>query len=429
MKKHLLKILVGLSALVITFLAVLFLKKDKYEYKQEIKPPVPANDITYEQYSFNADSGVVIERSTGTLIKIPASAFINSKGEVVKGNVSLSVREFHTSEDLFRSGIPMSIDSSRQGFLASAGMIELRATANGDKLELAENKNAEVSLASFKNAEGYRLYHLKDDKNWNVIDTFANVKNERKSIKLNALNQQLSEDTTDEMIVDLVSDLEATPELVPFKGLQWKVKVKDITEKFQEAMRVHWNDIKISRRGSRYKFDLKLVMSNYGEKEKVFQKFSFFATPVKNGNRLSNKDFDEINRLNDSVKVRIKEEIQRVEKEADLLNSFKINQMGIWNVDKLMNIDDANQYKVGFDFESEFNLDYSKILLYVLYLDENSVVPFNRKAWDKIPLKSGSRVMMKAVLPNGKTAVVDEKDINQQLNNSTKELFFKTKKL
>jgi hypothetical protein len=428
MKKHLFKIFIGLFSLLIVFFLSRYFKKEEYQYKQIIKSPVPANDLSFNQYSFDVDSGIVVERPTGTVIKIPSSAFVNSKGELVKGIVTLKVREFHNPEDLFRSGIPMSIDSSRSSFLASAGMIEIRAMANDENLELASNKSAEISLASFKNAEGYRLYFLKDDKNWTSKDTFVSITNEKKAFKLNSLNQQLTNDTTDEIIVDFVSDFNTAPELIPFKGLQWKVKTKDITDEFQEAMRTSWNKISVSRRGNRYKFNLEMSLRSSGEKEKVIQKFSFFATPTKNGNSLSKNELNDISRANDSVKIRIQEEIERVKKEADLLNSFKISQMGIWNVDKIMKTESTRQFDISFDFEKEFNLDYSNLALYVLFLDDNSVIPFYRKDWNLIPLQNGRKMMFKAVLPNRKIAVVDENVIEQVLSKSSQKLYFTTKR-
>lgn len=48
MKKHILKIILGISTLVLTLVVILFFKKEGQQYKQEIRPPVPANDISFE---------------------------------------------------------------------------------------------------------------------------------------------------------------------------------------------------------------------------------------------------------------------------------------------------------------------------------------------------------------------------------------------
>jgi hypothetical protein len=415
----------GLS---LAFLISSCTKKKPTLYRQEIKPPISANDIPFEQYTFNADSGVVIERPTGTTIKIPASAFINNKGEIVKGNLSLKVREFHSSEDIFRSGIPMSVNNSRSDFLESAGMIELRAFANGDTLELATGKNATISLAAFKNSAGFRLYNLDNSSNWNATDTFSNSSNQRKQIKIDSLNLILS-DTLNDVIFDFLTSYNSTPELVPFKGLQWKINKKDLPEDFEDALRINWDDIKITRKGKKFKFDLKLLNGEWGEKKKVFKKLSFVASPIKNGKTLDRNEVNDLSKLNDSVKVQIEQEIARVKKEADLLNTFSINKMGIWNIDKIMNLPLDGKYQVSFDFENEFNSDIARVAVFVILVDENAVIPFFKEDWGKIPFKKGRKMKLKVLLPNNQIALVDENDVQLTISNATDKLNFKTKRI
>lgn len=415
-------------SLSLSFLISSCTKKKPTLYRQEIKPPISANDIPFEQYTFNADSGVVIERPTGTTIKIPASAFINSKGEIVKGNLSLKVREFHSAEDIFRSGIPMSVNNSRSDFLESAGMIELRAFANEDTLELATGKNATISLAAFKNSAGFRLYNLDNSSNWNATDTFSNNSNQRKQIKIDSLNLILS-DTLNDVIFDFLTSYNSTPELVPFKGLQWKINKKDLPEDFEDALRINWDDIKITRKGKKFKFDLKLLNGEWGEKKKVFKKLSFVASPIRNGKTLDRNEVNDLSKLNDSVKVQIEQEIARVKKEADLLNTFSINKMGIWNIDKIMNLPLDGKYQVSFDFENEFNSDIARVAVFVILVDENAVIPFFKEDWGKIPFKKGRKMKLKVLLPNNQIALVDENDVQLTISNATDKLNFKTKRI
>ena len=68
--------------------------------------------------------------------------------------------------DLLRSGIPMNMGDSANQWLQTAGMIELRAFANGEELQLAEGKELGVELAAKNPADRYSLYYFDQDKNW-----------------------------------------------------------------------------------------------------------------------------------------------------------------------------------------------------------------------------------------------------------------------
>ena len=152
----------------------------KTNYEQKVEPPIAASDIAWSLFTFKQDTAITIHTSKGSTIKIDPNTFIHSNGSAVSNQILLKFREMHTVSDIFKSGIPMSVDSSRDAFLQSGGMFEIRAFDNNEELTIANGKTIAVELASFRNSDGYSLYHLNDNKNWNVQDTFISQKNERK---------------------------------------------------------------------------------------------------------------------------------------------------------------------------------------------------------------------------------------------------------
>ena len=63
-----------------------------------INEPIAAA-ITYDTISFNADSNFVLTRETGSRIIIPKESLVDKDGNLIKGNVNLSVREFYTYQE------------------------------------------------------------------------------------------------------------------------------------------------------------------------------------------------------------------------------------------------------------------------------------------------------------------------------------------
>lgn len=428
MKKHLLKILVA----VLSFLTIFFVwkmnKQDKDDYVQGIRPPVPSVNIPYEEYAFDADKGILIERQNGTLIRIPKNAFVDSSGQKVIGKVIVKVREFHAADEIFRSGIPMSVDSSRNGFLESAGMIDIRAFSNGSSLELAEGSEAEISLAGFRNSKGYRLYHLENDKNWKVTDTFSTVKNDLKLRGLDSLQLVLKQTEKQDIIVDMVTNMDEAPYLKAFEGLKWKISKRDVDDELLEAMRVQWDEVSVKPvflSNKKYKLIFKKQIAMMGDSTPdLIKTFQVNAIPIKNGGEISNREMRFLYQNYDSVKVLIDAETERLKKQADLLNSFKIQKLGIWNCDRLMNMSELVYKEVGFNFKGNIDPKINNISLYVIYLDNNSVIEYRPNQWNKVGLLQNSRMQLKLVIPGGKLVQIDDAKISNALDKGDSRIVF-----
>ena len=404
MKKIIKKIAIALLVLLgIVFVWMKF-ANNKKQYEQIIHPPIKSQDIAFDEYRFHQDSLVKIERATGTLIQISPQTFVKKNGGEITDSILLKVREFHNADDIFRSGIPMSINKNRNNFLESAGMIELRAYSGGEELEIKKGKTIDIELASFKKGDNYQLYHFDEDNNWNVNGTFTIGDNVR---KINRLKELGITDTTtkSDIVFDLVTNTAEAPYLRAFKDLRWKVLAADIDNGFEEAMRIHWDEVKVGKLNTKTG---KHTLSFYKEQRleddgPVELSYDILAIPVHAGNlqAINEKQWNKRVGEFENILLKMEDEKKRLALQADLMNSFKIDKMGIWNIDKIMKMEDVEWKEVEINFKENVDKDINHLSLYVLYVDNNSLIEYLPGDWQKIGFKKGIKMKLKFVMPGG----------------------------
>ena len=423
--------LFGLLMLVVSY----FLFNINTKSNQTIQPPFAENDIPFSEYLIHPDSSITINMATGTVIQIEAAIFENEDKKPIKGPITFKVREFHNVYDILRSGIPMSTNVDRKNFLQSAGMIEMRAENQGKTVKLKKRKQIEVGLAGYKSSEGYDLYFMNDKNNWTVMDRFRTDSNTRRNNRLKELSllSNIPIDTTkitDDLIFSLQADLSDVPYLKPFANLQWRIDRKDINTQVIDAMRINWDEVTIRELNNRkMKYELvfkknQLVSSGSNIVKQLIVK----ATPII-GEKNKRRDRQVLAEQMEAYKntlAKIEEEKSRLTQEADMINSFTVSQLGIWNVDKIMRLDDMYFVNASFDFEKEINRDINKLKVFVIYEDNNSVIPYTSKEWEKIGIRLNQKISLVVVLPKNEIALVSADQMQQQLKVSTPNILFNT---
>ena len=122
-----------------------------------IIPPFKNADVKYKEYQLEAGKGAVLSYHTGTIITVPKNAFVDKKGKVVQGNISVKYRELNTPEELFIAGIPMSYDSSGHALsLQTAGLCELQVYKNDSLINIATDNEIKIDISS-KAGKDYSL--------------------------------------------------------------------------------------------------------------------------------------------------------------------------------------------------------------------------------------------------------------------------------
>ena len=115
--------------------------------------------------------------------------------------------------------------------------------------------------------------------------------------------------------------------------------------------------------------------------------------------------------------------------QADLRNRFSVKRLGIWNIDRLMKNGDGMICKVKPDFASENIPNLDKVDLMMILKTENSVVRFEQRDWDNIPLRQGQNVSMVAVLSPEEVAYLSANSIAAALSEGKSTLKLKSERM
>lgn len=147
-----------------------------------IKQPFKNVNVPFHDFVLNASEEKTIELENGTSISIPANSFVDANGKMVSGEVNFQYREFHTAADIIASGIPMVYDSAGIKIqFESAGMFEINAKQGDKQVYIANGKNLQVSMASFKAGNNFNFYALDTlEKNWENIGSLSPTINQKK---------------------------------------------------------------------------------------------------------------------------------------------------------------------------------------------------------------------------------------------------------
>lgn len=402
-----------------------------------VAPPISGMDIPFQTHWFPADSGISLRLATGTEIRIAPGSLVDAAGKTVHGQVEFRVREFHSADDIFRSGIPLNTRQNGSDRLQSAGMIEMRAFLKQEALELADGKTIGVDLAGYRNSTGYSLWYMEDDNNWNLRGNYRSDSNRSKIEAIRTLSDSLknprSPQEEEARTFELVGNITEIPYLKPYAGMKWKLDDSEPIEVLGVPGRVHWENVRIHKVKNRHQvyaltftqFDREAGASGSGIQKTILASSMTTRMDMKKRMKIYEQAVAEAERRERERQA----ELARLKREADLVQSFKADRLGIWNVDRFQKMEDCIPVYVRFDFENSFNGHEKKIRLFALYDGDNSVMEYDPSAWNAVYLQQGKPMRLIAVLPNDQLALVDNEPIQVVLQQHNKEVTFQTKRI
>ncbi len=154
-------------------------RQDAHFASQEfVNPPIKGFKDAPTEAKLVAEKGGAIRSESGSTYQIAANSLQTQDGQPVTGEVTIKYREMHDYVDFFLSGIPMTYDSAGTTYqLESAGMVEIYAEQNGEKLAISPDRPIQVELISklpLKKSEivpKFNIYQLDiPARNWNFRD-------------------------------------------------------------------------------------------------------------------------------------------------------------------------------------------------------------------------------------------------------------------
>jgi hypothetical protein len=232
--------------------------KEKDEQLNFINPAFKEFNIPFEEFSFDSQSGDTIFCENGTILLFPPSSFVDNKGNIIKGKVNISYREFSNPIDFFVSGIPMNYDSANtKYFFESAGMCEIYATKENVPVFVNPENKPEVNLVSNNKGENFNLYYLDTlQKKWinNINNIPADViENSKAKIKYTEIsNQSLvppikpSKSDSSKPIIEIDVAKGSVAELQAYNNMKFEI-VNGIKSSIKSDTDTEWEDIKLKK--------------------------------------------------------------------------------------------------------------------------------------------------------------------------------------
>lgn len=129
--------------------------------EENFQRPLPRVIPDAEVFEINTLEDNCIETASGTLIDIPAIAFMDAYGRPISGEVEVSYQEFNDPFSIFLSGITMKYDENGAvENLESAGMFSLLASQRNRPVELRADKPINVEFVSTSADDNFDFFFL-----------------------------------------------------------------------------------------------------------------------------------------------------------------------------------------------------------------------------------------------------------------------------
>lgn len=387
-----------------------------------VRPPMPNVEVPFKKYKVPTDEGMTIKIESGTVISIPAQAFVDKDGNPVTGEVEIAYREFHDAADILVSGIPMHEPETGR-YMETAGMFEIRGQQNGQEVFVKGDKNINIDLASYNEGSDFDFFELgADDCRWKTLISseggqLVPHENEARTKGLAKLDKDLpnrpirprTSDQSKNFVFDLDVNYSKFPELKPFKGIVWEYtgdKNEDNPEKNDWIFKVDWDQITLEKDADK---DFRLVL----KKIKSKKRFSTSVRPI-----LQGKDMKKALAAFESKMAAYKKiadlqegERNRLRGEAKLLRSLEINGFGVYNCDKWRGAANVQCYaKFSFDTGVDVVENVNKVSVYLITSNRRSLVPLGNRTVTNFRFNPNENNTLVAVLPNNKLAVFSAQD-------------------
>lgn len=412
-------------------LITLFVSACNQQKAKLIIPPIASIEQKYEWVNFDAQKGGTLTTERGSVLEVPADAFIDSLGNLVNGIVELQYREMHDTQGIFLSGIPMEVRSGdKTDILSSAVMWEVRAFQQGHSLELdtANNKTIKASIASSVESSEYDLWNLDENTgNWVNLNAAQPIPNpariEADSIvkltKAKLPDLDLSNcvvfnyyDMLDvwkpkDKVFNYYYGSEGSPEKAytrklkkrvegfgmnwvnpnnyyqyatfygmdyPASMLVWEVEGK-IPQHIRNSKEVYYACESVNRH--RYRF----TFYKYGNSDEIiYSVMASIKMPLKSLYKVGKENW---NAEKDSLTTLLEAQEKRMATLGSVLRRMEIAKMGIYNYDILLDKEDILIVDASFTMSNDEILDNEDLMVFVYLEKENTVIRYDQYDMDK----------------------------------------------
>lgn len=420
-----------------------------------IQPALNGIDVADTVFKMDAAEGGEFIYNTGSLIRVPEGGFLDSAGNVVKGNVEIRYREFHNTADIFLAGIPMTYDSAGTRYhFESAGMLEITAWQNGKPLKANPDAPVKVAMASNSDNDKFNVYYLDTvKKNWDFIAKdkalvvgFVKDTNRtdtiRKATNTASISPPLEVKKADKRKPSFVIGFEPAefPELASYKGVRFQVD-EEKTPYDKEDKKITWEDVSILRnkdgatytvtfthgvKTSIYITDVVVNEADYAAAKKVYDaKYVAYQAALKTINdknaaddkaleaKLLTADAQRIFKNDTSMRAALaRRNLANISnaKEDMVIREFVIENFGIWNSDCPSSLPEGETMFVKLiDSRTKKALVVNHVIL--VEKGKNAIYTYYASDLANFKFNNNAENLLWAVTKDGKLAVCTDADL------------------
>jgi hypothetical protein len=406
-------------------------------FSLSLKPPTPLVNVPFFESAVQVETGDTLFYNS-SIILFPPNAFVDKDGKLVTGKVQVRYRELTDPVDFYLSGIPMNFDSAGTSYtFESSAMCELLAYQDGRPVFVNQQSQPEISIVGRSGIQG-NLYYL-DSTTGNWINKGFAARNKIADImeladKGNSLNDNGNNIPPSPLkpikangklpVIRVLIDSSSFAELKVYDSLQFEIDTSN--QKFDPAVtNIEWNDVKFYKRGEG-KYLVKFVKGenyvqyiakpvlqgkNYDQAVIIYNNKMAEYKNLKYKRKLTEKIINDRNRKlldrdsldylrTERLRALIEARNRRIREEnaftiyENIVQTFRIDNFGIWNIDKLTN---DNSYPITAIFQDSTG---KELQLKNIAVIENGVNGIYRFFDNNIRIMKNADNMLMGVLNN-----------------------------
>ena len=224
-----------------------------------IKPPITGVNVPVEEFSFSAEQGDTLFPNSGSIILFPPNSLVDQNGNLVKGKVDVTYREFIDPVDFFVSGIPMNYEMNNTNYtFESSGMIEIKVTQLNVPVFVNPSNRPEVNLLTNNSDPEHNLYFLDTvQKKWieKGKDLITNLKRSNNNSRKKTNLEPTAQNNTNAVKPIKASggpvfEIEVSPgdfpELDIYRNVKFEIDKSEKKYNPKDA-EIEWNDVRATK--------------------------------------------------------------------------------------------------------------------------------------------------------------------------------------
>jgi hypothetical protein len=360
-------------------------------------------DLGATTYKVDALKGDTIFLDNGGTVVFDTDCFVDSEGNLVKGEVDVAWQEFHSLADIMASGIPMKFDSAGvDNDLISGGMFTIQASQKGQQIEMAKGKGAEVNMVSLQDTPCYNFYDLDEETgDWN----YQTTKNGEVVEEI-----EPTVDKVDGAIIEAQLSLKDYPELQDKDLIGWKTTT-ELSKKTTSWLKQPTTKIRILKNAGNFY----VLEAKAGKALKTFKANPYTIEQAIIDSRANQSEHDQaINEI---------EEYQNKMAAGKVVRSIRVEGFGTYNWDICGKRENSRGILASFDFPTGVNKKL--VTMSLISPEENAVINYNPEGDHNFSFDPGKKCCLVAILPSNELVIVDNNGFNKarELSNGSPHTF------